>query len=186
MGRGPRAMRGMRGRIDAMRATIDGMETRIDGMARARHPGHDRRAMNIAVTLRVTSPGSTRKRPGLVTRSVTATIYRPAARRRARVGAAFRADADRADFGRAADAAPPIRPPFFAGARFGRLPTPDPPFLPPPVVAFTVAQARRSASSSGTPRSSYPSSMCSAIRFCLSVYLDLSPRGIGRLLHVQD
>ena len=57
-------------------------------------------------------------------------------------------------------------------------PRPDPDFLPPCVIAFTVAHARRSASRSGTPRSSYPSSMCSAWRFCLSVYALLSPRGI--------
>lgn len=56
---------------------------------------------------------------------------------------------------------------------------PEPPFLPPPSCLLTVAQARRSASFVETPRFSYPSSMCSALRFCLAVYLDLSPRGMG-------
>lgn len=45
----------------------------------------------------------------------------------------------------------------------------DPPFLPPPSCLLTVAQARRSASSPETPRSSYPSSMCCALRRCLLV-----------------
>src|SRR5689334_1328950 len=63
-----------------------------------------------------------------------------------------------------------------------RFPRPDPPdLLPPPVCLFTVAHARRSASPRPTPRFSYPSSMCSSIRFCLSVYFDLSPRGMQRL-----
>src|SRR5207237_396306 len=38
------------------------------------------------------------------------------------------------------------------GALFVLRPRPDPLFLPPPEVLFTVAHARRSASSSGTPR----------------------------------
>jgi hypothetical protein len=46
---------------------------------------------------------------------------------------------------------------------------PDPDFLPPPDILFSVAQARRSASFSVTPRFSYPSSMWCAWRFCLSV-----------------
>src|SRR5262249_50381836 len=51
-------------------------------------------------------------------------------------------------------------------------------WVPPPASLFPVAQARRLASDSGTPRSSYPSAMCSALRFCLSVYFDLSPLGM--------
>src|SRR5438445_11902016 len=75
--------------------------------------------------------------------------------------------------------APPLRPPFRIGSWFSPLSNPPPPgFSPPPCTLFTVAHARRSASSSGSPRSSYPSSMCSAWRFCLSVYRRLSPRGI--------
>ena len=52
---------------------------------------------------------------------------------------------------------------FFADLR------PEPDLRPPPDSLFTVAQARDSASSSDTPLSLYPSSMCSACRFCLSV-----------------
>jgi hypothetical protein len=48
---------------------------------------------------------------------------------------------------------PPLRPPLRAGALFTRLPRPDPDFLPPPVIALTVAHARDSASSLETPRS---------------------------------
>src|SRR5215813_13795312 len=92
-----------------------------------------------------------------------------AAARRLRVWAAFFAEAERSANERAAEAAPPLWPPFFAGAVLIFLPRPDPLFLPPPVILFTVAQARRSASSSGTPRFSYPSSICSAWRFCFSV-----------------
>jgi hypothetical protein len=86
-----------------------------------------------------------------------------------RVAAAFRAEADRADFGRDADARPPIRPPFRAGALFVLFPRPAPLFRPPPDISFSVAHARRSASFRGTPRARYPSSMCSACRFCFSV-----------------
>jgi hypothetical protein len=67
--------------------------------------------------------------------------------RLARVRAAFRAEADRAATERDADAWPPMRPPFRAGALFNGLPSPDPPLRPPPVILLTVAQARRSASS---------------------------------------
>jgi len=70
---------------------------------------------------------------------------------RLRVAAAFRADADRADFDRAAEARPPLRPPFRAGAVLVFLPRPDPLFRPPPDILFSVAQARRSASFLGTP-----------------------------------
>ena len=76
----------------------------------------------------------------------------PALARRLRVAAAFLADFDFAAFDRLAEAAPPLRPPFFAGALFVFLPRPEPLFLPPPLDAFTVAQARLSASFFFTPR----------------------------------
>jgi hypothetical protein len=88
------------------------------------------------------------------------------------------AEAERAEAERLADAAPPLRPPFCAGPFIVGSPLPDPPFLPPPVILLTVAQARRSASFSGTPRFSYPSSMCSAWRFCFSEYAVFSPLGM--------
>jgi hypothetical protein len=75
----------------------------------------------------------------------------PVARRR-RVEAAFRADAEREDLEREAEARPPFFPPFREELRFDFLPRPDPLFLPPPVSLFTVAQARRSASPRETPR----------------------------------
>jgi hypothetical protein len=71
---------------------------------------------------------------------------------RLRVAAAFRADAERADLGRDADARPPARPPFRAGAVFVFFPRPEPVFRPPPDILFSVAHARRSASFFGTPR----------------------------------
>jgi len=77
----------------------------------------------------------------------------PAARR-FRVAAAFRAEADRAAFGRDADARPPRRPPFREELFEVFFPRPEPLFFPPPVSLFTVAQARRSASRRGTPLSS--------------------------------
>lgn len=77
---------------------------------------------------------------------------------RLRVCAAFLAEAERAAAGRAAEAALPFLPPFFAGALLTALPRPEPLCLPPPVILFTVAHARRSAPFSGTPRFSYPSS----------------------------
>ena len=64
---------------------------------------------------------------------------------------------------------PALRPPLRDEDRFTGFPRPDPLFLPPPVSLLTVAQARASASSFDTPVFSYPSSMCSACRFCLSV-----------------
>lgn len=73
---------------------------------------------------------------------------------RRRVAAALRAAAERADFGRDAEALPPLRPPFRAGAFDVRLPRPEPLFLPPPDILFSVAQARRAASLRGTPSSS--------------------------------
>src|SRR5438067_616954 len=83
--------------------------------------------------------------------------------------------------------APPVRPPLRIGSRFSAFPYPPPPrFSPPPWTLLTVAHARRSASPSGTPCSSYPSSMCSAWRFCLSVYLTLLPRGMEDLRAILD
>jgi hypothetical protein len=81
--------------------------------------------------------------------------FDPPARDRAfrrRVAAAFLADAERADFGREAEARPPFFAPLRAGARDVFFPRPEPLFFPPPDILFSVAQARRSASSSGTPR----------------------------------
>lgn len=69
-----------------------------------------------------------------------------------RVAAAFLAERDLAAAGRAADAAPPLRPPLREGALLTLLPRPEPLSLPPPVSAFTVAHARLSASFSDTPR----------------------------------
>lgn len=74
--------------------------------------------------------------------------------RRFRVAAAFRAEADRADLLRRAEARPPRRPPFFVGALLVFRPRPEPDLRPPPDIAFSVAQARRSASSCETPRRS--------------------------------
>jgi hypothetical protein len=88
---------------------------------------------------------------------------------RRRVDAAFRAEEERDDFEREADARPPFRPPFREELRLVFFPRPEPLFLPPPVSLFTVAQARRAASPRDTPRFSYPSSICSACRFCLLV-----------------
>ena len=51
-----------------------------------------------------------------------------------------------------ARARPPMRPPLRAGERLIRLPRPEPERLPPPVILFTVAQARRLASSERVPR----------------------------------
>jgi hypothetical protein len=86
-----------------------------------------------------------------------------------RVEAALRADAERDDLERDAAARPPLLPPFREELRLVFLPRPEPLFFPPPVSLFTVAQARRPASRRETPRSSYPSSICSAWRFCLLV-----------------
>jgi hypothetical protein len=71
-----------------------------------------------------------------------------------RVSAAFLADALLAAAGRAAEAAPPFRPPFLAGALLTGFPRPEPDFFPPPVILLTVAHARFSASGSDTPRAS--------------------------------
>jgi len=51
-----------------------------------------------------------------------------------------------------AAAAPPLRPPSRAGSLLVARPLPEPLFLPPPSILFTVAHARRSASLRGTPR----------------------------------
>src|SRR5689334_18353106 len=75
-----------------------------------------------------------------------------------------------------------MRPPLRDETFVSGTPRPEPLWLPPPVSLFTVAQARRSASFSGTPRSSYPASIWRAWRFCLSVYFALSPRGMTALL----
>ena len=88
---------------------------------------------------------------------------------RLRVDAAFLAAEERDDLEREAEARPPFLPPFLDELRFVFLPRPEPLFLPPPVSLFTVAQARRSASFRDVPRFSYPSSICSAWRFCLLV-----------------
>ena len=71
---------------------------------------------------------------------------------RFRVDAAFRAELEREDFEREADARPPLRPPFRDELRLVFFPRPEPLFFPPPVSLFTVAQARRSASPRETPR----------------------------------
>src|ERR1041384_6349375 len=73
---------------------------------------------------------------------------------------------------------PPFLPPFLLDLWLSFLPRPLPDFLLPPDSLLTVAQARLFASFFETPLSSYPSSMCSALRFCLSVYFPLSPCGI--------
>lgn len=69
-----------------------------------------------------------------------------------RVAAALRAEAERFDAGREAAALPPFVPPLRAGSLFSALPLPEPLFLPPPEVLFTVAQARFSATFLETPR----------------------------------
>jgi hypothetical protein len=58
---------------------------------------------------------------------------------------------------------------FLAGFELFELLRPEPDFFPPPSCLLTVAQARRSDSPLLTPRFSYPSSMCSAFRFCFPV-----------------
>jgi hypothetical protein len=94
------------------------------------------------------------------------------------VAAAFLADRERSAAGRAADASPPSLPPLRLDAWLSAWPRPEPDFFPPPLSLFTVAHARPSAVFVLTPRFSYPSAMCSAFRFCLSVYFDFSPRGM--------
>jgi len=88
---------------------------------------------------------------------------------RRRVEAALRAEEEREDLERAAVARPPFFPPFLDELLLAFFPRPEPLFFPPPVSLFTVAQARRPASLRDTPLFSYPSSMCSAWRFCLLV-----------------
>ncbi len=60
---------------------------------------------------------------------------------------------------------PPNFPPLRDGAVFTGWPRPPPLFLPP-VSLFTVAQARRSASPSGTPRVLVTFPICSVCLFC--------------------
>ena len=91
-----------------------------------------------------------RERDGEREREEREELFLPALRRR--VAAALRAEAERADFGREAEAFPPFRPPFRAGVVEVRFPRPDPLFFPPPDILFSVAQARRSASLRDTPR----------------------------------
>src|SRR5262245_42469568 len=80
--------------------------------------------------------------------------YEDAAMRlRARVRAAFFAEAERSAADRDADAAPPSLPPFLLEACDSALPRPLPDFLPPPDSLLTVAHARRFASFADTPRS---------------------------------
>src|SRR5256714_10647502 len=74
--------------------------------------------------------------------------------------------------------APPMRPPFREEDLFSVLPRPLPDFFPPPLVLFTVAHARDSASLVPTPRFLYPSSIFSAVRFWRLVYLLLLPLGM--------
>ena len=71
-----------------------------------------------------------------------------------RVAAAFLADAERSAAGRWADASPLFLPPASDDSCVSGLPRPEPDLLPPPLSLFTVAQARRSASFFGVPRSS--------------------------------
>jgi hypothetical protein len=63
----------------------------------------------------------------------------------------FFATAARLEAGLLAEAAPPFTPAFLAEALFTVLPLPEPLFFPPPLILFTVAHARRSASSSDCP-----------------------------------
>src|SRR5262245_37290189 len=91
---------------------------------------------------------------GLRARVAVALRARVAAALRVRVADALRADAERLAAGRLAAARPPSRPPLREALRFSGLPLPEPLFLPPPVSAFTVAQARRAASLRRTPRPS--------------------------------
>jgi hypothetical protein len=71
---------------------------------------------------------------------------------RLRVAAAFFADAERAAAEREAEALPPIRPPLREDTWLSGTPRPEPLLPPPPLSLLTVAHARRSVSSSGTPR----------------------------------
>ncbi len=73
---------------------------------------------------------------------------------RLRVAAAFLADAERSSAVREADAAPPFVPPTLLDTLVSAFPRPLPDLLPPPDSLFTVAQARLSATSFDTPRSS--------------------------------
>lgn len=74
--------------------------------------------------------------------------------RRLRVVAAFFAEARRCAAGRARERSPPIRPPRLLEVLLSGTPRPLPDRLPPPLSLLTVAHARRSASSFGSPRDS--------------------------------
>src|SRR5690242_13785833 len=88
-------------------------------------------------------------------RGEPAGCYFPAAARlRLRVSAAFFAEAERSAALRLADAWPPFLPPLRDDSWVSGTPRPLPDLLPPPSSLLTVAQARRSASFSGTPRDS--------------------------------
>jgi hypothetical protein len=92
-------------------------------------------------------------RPVLLRLRVAPELFRlPLADFRRRVAAPLRAAAEREDFEREAEALPPFFPPRRDEVLVVFLPRPDPLFFPPPVSLFTVAQARRSASRSETPR----------------------------------
>ena len=68
-----------------------------------------------------------------------------------RVAAAFFAEAERCSGVRALEAAPPFLPPALLDSWLSGTPRPLPDLLPPPDSLLTVAQARASASPSGTP-----------------------------------
>jgi hypothetical protein len=92
-------------------------------------------------------------RPVLLRLRVAPELFRlPLADFRRRVAAPLRAAAEREDLEREAEALPPFFPPRRDEVLVVFLPRPDPLFFPPPVSLFTVAQARRSASRSETPR----------------------------------
>ena len=73
---------------------------------------------------------------------------------------------------------------FFVDFFAARLPVAFFPFAPPSCL-LTVAQAMRSAALLERPFFFADSSMCSAWRFCLDEYEDLSPRGMADLLRQQ-
>ena len=113
--------------------------------------------------------------PGLKRPSpVSSCLLSHQAARRARVRAAFRAEADRSAAGRAADALPPFLPPFFAAALFPCLPRPEPLFFPPPLMSLQSPtrgvrlrlRIRRGLCS--PPRCARPGvSVCQCISICL-------------------
>src|SRR3990167_7630706 len=64
---------------------------------------------------------------------------------------------------------PLLRPPFLEASWVSGWPRPEPDLLPPPHSLFIFSHARLSAAFLPTPPFSYLSSICSALRFCLSV-----------------